>query len=290
MRCSDGAHDRKDSTLHDQLCRIHPALSLRDWWIPQSSLNQISNQSLCFTARALRPASSGEDVKTEPVMDSTDYSGVELRSSLVKSEEIEESIERKNGYGASREEKLIFFNIKEEEEEGGERLREEVKRKDGVKYEEDEVFEWKEEKEREGNEMEQAPKTDRGLNKEGIPEKQEEEGSSSLVTSCLLKQPRVPSPGSPIISSRKGQSEVFACSQCPFSHIEEVKLHQHIEKVHPEEHSSILRTSGNLKSHQRVHRRDCLFHCFQCGKGFKESSALIEHQQNCTGDYPPLSS
>ena len=38
---------------------------------------------------------------------------------------------------------------------------------------------------------------------------------------------------------------MFACSQCPFAHMEEVKLHQHVEKVHPEEHSRVLRSGGN---------------------------------------------
>ncbi|XP_061095825.1 uncharacterized protein si:ch211-40k21.5 isoform X2 [Conger conger] len=69
--------------------------------------------------RPLSPASSGEDMKTEPVTDSTDYTGLELRSCLIKSEDAEESIERKNGCGMSREEELILSNIKEEEEDGG---------------------------------------------------------------------------------------------------------------------------------------------------------------------------
>ncbi|KAJ8280035.1 hypothetical protein COCON_G00071010 [Conger conger] len=152
-----------------------------------------------------------EDMKTEPVTDSTDYTGLELRSCLIKSEDAEESIEGKNGCGMSREEERLLSNIKEEEEE-------------------DERPDCKE---------------------------QEDEGFSPKVTSCLIKQPRVPSPGSPVISCSTGQSEVFGCSQCPFAHLEEVKLHQHVEK---------------------------------CGMGFTESSALIEHQQNCTEEFPPLSS
>ncbi|KAJ8377100.1 hypothetical protein SKAU_G00076800 [Synaphobranchus kaupii] len=284
-----------------------------NWWIPQGSLKKTSNQNLCFTLRASSPASSGEDMKTEPVMDSTDYSGAELRSSLIKSEDIEESIERKNGYGMSREEKPILSNIKEEEEEGGERQGEEVKREDGVKDEEAEVFEWKREMKRdewrEGHEIIQTPQTDMGLNKEGIPHlnQQEGDGSSSLVTSCLLNQPRVPSPGSPIISSSKGQSEVFACSQCPFVHMEEVKLHQHIEKVHPEEHSRILRSGGNgaenplppSSTHQhptppktlptptQSHTGTPGAHtCSHCGKSFRAKSRLTTHEKIHTGDCP----
>ena len=145
--------------------------------------------------------SSGEDMKTEPVMDSTDYTGLELRSSLIKSEDTEESIERKNGCGMSREEELILSNIKEDEE-GGKRQRE-----DGVK---DEVagHEWKEEKERNGDEMEQSGRV---LKQGGLPacKKQEDEGLSPEVTSCLYKQPRVPSPASPLISSSKGNAGVL---------------------------------------------------------------------------------
>ncbi|XP_061095823.1 uncharacterized protein si:ch211-40k21.5 isoform X1 [Conger conger] len=85
--------------------------------------------------RPLSPASSGEDMKTEPVTDSTDYTGLELRSCLIKSEDAEESIERKNGCGMSREEELILSNIKEEEEDGGMRDTVEVKWVDGVKVE-----------------------------------------------------------------------------------------------------------------------------------------------------------
>ncbi|KAG7478417.1 hypothetical protein MATL_G00080670 [Megalops atlanticus] len=59
--------------------------------------------------------------------------------------------------------------------------------------------------------------------------------------------------GSSVISSRKGDtgetgevsSHAFACSQCPFVHTEKMNLHQHIEKVHPEEYSRILGSGGN---------------------------------------------
>ncbi|KAJ8362286.1 hypothetical protein AAFF_G00384780, partial [Aldrovandia affinis] len=59
-----------------------------------------------------------EDMKEESVMECTDYSGVEPRSSLNTSENTEERKERKTGYGMSREEKDILFNMKEEEVEG----------------------------------------------------------------------------------------------------------------------------------------------------------------------------
>ncbi|KAG5849749.1 hypothetical protein ANANG_G00075020 [Anguilla anguilla] len=192
-----------------------PALSSTDSLFPDrrfvdsTELTEVNIQSdsVLHSPRTLSPVSSGEDMKTEPVTDNKDYAVVVLESSFIKSEEIEESIERKNGYGMSREEKLVFSNIKEEEEEGGERQsavvkREdaEVKREDGVKVEDVEGHEWKVEKEWDGDEMKQ---TDRALKEDGLSDcrKQEQEGSSPPVTSCLLKQPRVPSPGSSVTSS-----------------------------------------------------------------------------------------
>ncbi|KAJ8280034.1 hypothetical protein COCON_G00071000 [Conger conger] len=182
-----------------------------------------------------------EKVKTEPVMDSTDYTGLELRSCLIKSEDAEESIERKNGCGMSREEELILSNIKEEEEEGGERQREEVKTEDGVKDEEVAGYEWKEEK---------------VLKQDGLPDCKEQEDEGLSVTSCQVQQPRLPSPSSPVISSSKGnagQSEVFGCSQCPFAHLEEVKLHQHVEKETPGEYEQLCQPGlmGPVWGHQQ---------------------------------------
>ncbi|KAJ8366405.1 hypothetical protein AAFF_G00355930, partial [Aldrovandia affinis] len=46
--------------------------------------------------------------------------------------------------------------------------------------------------------------------------------SSPVIT------PRIQSTGHLVEVS----SQVFTCSHCPFVHMEEVKLHQHIEKVH----------------------------------------------------------
>ncbi|KAJ8366862.1 hypothetical protein AAFF_G00338760, partial [Aldrovandia affinis] len=72
-------------------------------------------------------------MKEESVMDSTDYTGVELRSSLNRSENTEERKERKSGYGLSRVEKYILFNMKEEE---GERcVSVKMESEDGVKVE-----------------------------------------------------------------------------------------------------------------------------------------------------------
>ncbi|KAJ8277155.1 hypothetical protein GJAV_G00072040 [Gymnothorax javanicus] len=116
---------------------------------------------------------------TEPVMDSSDYAELESGYSLIKSEDIEESIEEKNGYGMSREEELMISNIKEEEEEGGERQSEEVLREDGVKTEEICTFEWGHEELDEP--FSKSNQTERWLSEKGIPE--EEEGSLPPVVS-----------------------------------------------------------------------------------------------------------
>ncbi|KAJ8397451.1 hypothetical protein AAFF_G00437270 [Aldrovandia affinis] len=53
-------------------------------------------------------------------------------------------------------------------------------------------------------------------------------GTAHSMTNCLLSTP--PSLPFEDWKGNAGQSEVFACSQCPFVHSVEVKLHQHIEK------------------------------------------------------------
>ncbi|KAJ8366599.1 hypothetical protein AAFF_G00348660, partial [Aldrovandia affinis] len=132
-----------------------------------------------------------EDMKEESVMDSTDYTGVEPRSSLNTSENTEERKERKTGYGMSRREKDILFNMKEEE---GERcisvkmeLEDSVGGEEGLWKEQE-----KESVEQESDLNNEPAQTDR-REKNGVKsECGEEEGElSTLVMSLLLKQPRV---------------------------------------------------------------------------------------------------
>ncbi|XP_036378765.1 zinc finger protein 2 homolog isoform X1 [Megalops cyprinoides] len=373
--------------------------------VDSSDLTDCDSQSeVAFgSKKLLSPASSGEEIKTECVMDSRDYTGVELGSGLNRSEDIEERMERKTGYGMSREEIDILSNIKEEEEEGGEKQIETMKREDDVRDEEDKGL-WREgqkerDEQRERDESDPALQTDRELKNEGksVCSQQEWEGFSPQVTSCLLKQPRVlihrlevtemsvpvsslphlavnngyqgmRSPwqrdelmpvmeegslrqngqvmiqkremigsskiplkqppdssekeilaGDPfrssVISPRKGEtgqtagvvSQVFACSQCPFTHMEEVNLHQHIEKVHPEEYSRILGSGGNgaenplppsstphnfthpktLPTLMQSHRSTPGAHtCPQCGKSFRCASALTTHQRTHAREQP----
>ncbi|KAJ8367440.1 hypothetical protein AAFF_G00317880 [Aldrovandia affinis] len=129
-----------------------------------------------------------EDMKEESVMDSTDYTGVEPRSSLNTSENTEE---RKTGYGMSSEGKDILFNMKEEE--GEKCVSVKMEREEGVRDEEEL---WRE-KEKERIEQErdlnnQTAQTDR-RDKNGVKSEcgQQEGELSTLVMSLLLKQPRV---------------------------------------------------------------------------------------------------
>ncbi|KAJ8367213.1 hypothetical protein AAFF_G00324260 [Aldrovandia affinis] len=132
-----------------------------------------------------------EDMKEESVMDSTDYTGVEPRSSLNTSENTEERKDRKTGYGMSKEEKDILFNMKEEEGEWCMSVK--MEREDGVR---DEEGLWREQEkqkvEQERDLNNQTAQTDR-REKDGVkPECGQREGElSTLVMSLLLKQPRV---------------------------------------------------------------------------------------------------
>ncbi|KAJ8344602.1 hypothetical protein AAFF_G00222920 [Aldrovandia affinis] len=127
-------------------------------------------------------------MKEEYVVDSTDYTGVEPRSSVNTSKNSEEW---KTGYGMSREEKAILFNMKEEE---GERcVSVKMEREDGVK---DEEGLWREQgKERVEQERDlnsQTAQTDKMEKNEVKSECGQREGElSTLVMSLLLKQPRV---------------------------------------------------------------------------------------------------
>ncbi|XP_035278666.1 zinc finger protein 345-like isoform X1 [Anguilla anguilla] len=357
------------------------------------------SESLPGSMECLSSASSGGCVKAEPVIDGTDYTGVEPKARLNRSDDTEEGTEWKTACGMTKEEKDRLSNMKEEEEEkeeGGERQSVKMERDDGVKYSEGlgrEQEKVKDEQQRNGV-TEQTCQTHRCEKKRGKSEygQQEEAGISTLVTACLLEQPRVlicrlkiadisvsvsPPPPHPMASKedwgvkvphtlegscslrRKGQvmtrkrkmigqleipqkqlpapsenrlcveashkplvisprnqntgrtfeasSQVFACSQCPFFHSEQLNLHQHIEKVHPEELRWTLKVSegsgGEKLSKSRTHQHpkptktvptptqahpgtSGAHTCPQCGKSFKFKSMLTKHQRAHSRERP----
>ncbi|KAJ8355572.1 hypothetical protein SKAU_G00183660 [Synaphobranchus kaupii] len=307
-----------------------------------TNLTNANSQSESITdcMNCLRPASSDEGIQAESVMDSSDYTGMEPTSISNRCEDIDEKRERKTGYLMSRDKKDLLTNMKEEEEDG-ERQSVKMEREDGVRDEEEL---WKEEEETdeqmEGHAADLVAQTDKLL-KNGIKSEHAQwkgEELSTLVTSCLLKKPRVlirrleianssltlsppphlvacqrgqgarspwgqhelsPLRGNGSLTQKKGQvvnrkrntisqlerppkmlpsssengicaeaslispvvtprnqntgsdhtgqtvevsSPVFACSQCPFVDTEEVNLNQHIEKVHPEELNTTVRS------------------------------------------------
>ncbi|KAJ8352421.1 hypothetical protein SKAU_G00238970 [Synaphobranchus kaupii] len=332
-------------------------------------------ESVTDCQKCSSPTSSAEDIKAESLMDS---SGVEPRSSLNRFEDIEESTERKTGYLMSREQKDKLTNMKEEEEDG-ERQSVKIEGKDGVR---DEEGLWKKEEKESDEEME-GHVTDH-VAQTG---KKEVEELSTLVKSCLQKQPRVlirrlevanssvpvllpprtltykrdlgaRSPwkqhellslrGNGSLRQKKGQvmirkrktsgqlerplkmlpsssenricaeaslispviyprnqhpgqtgqvsSQVFGCSQCPFVHTEEVNLHQHIKKVHPEELNRTMRSQQRPSStHQQPTPPKTLptttqsrtgehpYACSQHGKTFTQLSTLDLDSPSHTG-------
>ncbi|KAJ8373332.1 hypothetical protein AAFF_G00266350, partial [Aldrovandia affinis] len=153
--------------------------------------------SMIHSMNCWSPASSGEDMKTEIkaeyVIESTDYTEVELRSCLNRSENLEKRKESEMEYGMSREEKDILSNMKQEE--GGERWSVKVEEEDDMRDEEGCRREQEKERDeqREGDATDQTPKTERGKKNGGKSDCWQQEGEelSNLVTSFLLKQPRV---------------------------------------------------------------------------------------------------
>ncbi|KAG5846408.1 hypothetical protein ANANG_G00114660 [Anguilla anguilla] len=148
------------------------------------------------STKFLSPTSSGKDIKMESIEDSTDCTGVEPWSGLKSCEHIEERTERKTGYLMSREQKDTLTNMKEEdEEEDWERQSLKMEREDGVRDEEghrkEEEKKWDEQ--REEHVTDQAAKMDK-LGNNGVKsefKEQKVETLSTLVSSCLRKQPVV---------------------------------------------------------------------------------------------------
>ncbi|KAG9342812.1 hypothetical protein JZ751_015684, partial [Albula glossodonta] len=124
------------------------------------------------SSQCVHPTLSGEDIKTEPEMDRADYAGLKVES-----------------FGMCREEEEDIPSNMKEEEEFGERLSVTVQIGDDVKDEE--KREIKKNEQTEGDVTDPIIQTRDGKNGEKSQCKQHEEELSTLVTSCLLKQPRV---------------------------------------------------------------------------------------------------
>ncbi|KAJ8355553.1 hypothetical protein SKAU_G00183470 [Synaphobranchus kaupii] len=73
-------------------------------------------------------------------------------------------------------------------------------------------------------------------------------------------------------------SQVFRCSQCPFVHTDEVNLHQHIEKVHPEELNT---TRGSSKTVSWLSAAPSVLEvCVQCGSYRDQLKTLLRHHRS----------
>ncbi|KAJ8332567.1 hypothetical protein SKAU_G00423560 [Synaphobranchus kaupii] len=157
--------------------------------VDSTSLTNTNSQSDYMSDfTLLSSTTSVKEIKTESVMDSTYYTGVETRSNLNRCEDKEESIEKKTGSLMNQEEKDILINMKQEDEEGGERqsgARDEVRlwKKEEIKKDEQEEY----------GVTQQVTQTVKCEKNEGKSEDGQQEGEelSTLATSCLLNQPRV---------------------------------------------------------------------------------------------------
>ncbi|KAJ8277137.1 hypothetical protein GJAV_G00071860 [Gymnothorax javanicus] len=223
-------------------------------------------------------------------MSSPSFPAFRRLACLIKREDIEESIEEKNGYGMSSEEELVLSNIKEEEEEGGERQSMEVKRENGVNDEDVERSDLSPKTESESDVKIEAQNTG------GISDfKVEEKESSSVITDCFLKQSTVPSTGSPVIAPREGNTGKmgkFSCAYCGkrFQKLYHLIMHKRIHKgerlYHFSQCCKSFQAPSNLEEHKRNHTGERPYHCLQCEKSFIRKPHLNIHQLTHTGERP----
>ncbi|XP_028250102.1 zinc finger protein 2 homolog isoform X3 [Parambassis ranga] len=97
----------------------------------------------------------------------------------------------------------------------------------------------------------------------------------------------------------KMSTQVFACSECPFFHMQESYLLQHIEYSHPEHYSKLQKAAEmaeapKVKLQQRpefpqpfpIHDKADPHMCQECGKTFTRASDVTRHQRTHTGERP----
>ena len=99
----------------------------------KSTHSNNQSESLPDSIKCVSSASLGEDVKDESVIERTNYTGVEPKARLNRSDEIEERTEWKTLYEMTQGEKDRLSNMKEEEEECDERQNVKIEREDCVR-------------------------------------------------------------------------------------------------------------------------------------------------------------
>ena len=150
------------------------------------------SKSLPDSINCLSSTTSGGEVKDESVIESTDYTEVEPKARLIRSDDIEEG---KILYEMTQEEKDRVSNMKEEVEESKERQSVKMEREDGVRDAEGlrrEKAEARDEKK--GKSVTDLTYQTQEFEKNGVKAEycqQDMEEVSEVVTACLLKQPRV---------------------------------------------------------------------------------------------------
>ncbi|KAG9331984.1 hypothetical protein JZ751_016260 [Albula glossodonta] len=258
-------------------------------------------------------------MKTEPGIDSADYTGEDVKSGLNRSEDIEE---RKNGYEMSNKEKHILSNIKEEEETEQQTWADLPHQVTSWLLKQPGVLIRQSDNSDNSVPVTSPPSSVSNKRDDGVRSPWRQPETTDQIERFRKQQPATSENGicaeasqsSPVIFPRNQNTEetlevsqVFVCTLCPFVHMEEDKLHQHFEKVHPEEHSGSLNSEGNgaenplppSSTHQHPTPPKTLptpkksqtgipvvHTCTDCGKSFKSKTLLTAHKRTHTGERP----
>ncbi|XP_018610401.1 zinc finger protein 135 [Scleropages formosus] len=237
--------------------------------------SEIHSETLHDSLTFLSPTSVSEEVEVETVIESTDFTEVDLTASLDQSEdtvrevesgiaEREEQVTESEGNGA--EESIGKADEPNEEIEGSCRSKEENALTSELDNDKNEL--------EATHESGAGPYSEYGSN--SLQQEQERECHRASWEAQVATQEKAPLggldtavvpvtevpqnvvtveyyEGSTLTSKRSGNRErttelsslVFACAICPFAHRNEMQLHQHIETAHPEEYDKLLRSEVN---------------------------------------------